>query len=83
MERQFHARARGAHPATGPASVARATDEPVLLEVASHYCCFTSKPPPSHDPWQEYNPERVKRSLAESAGAFHGMDTIRHKRPMI
>jgi hypothetical protein len=61
---------------------ARATGQPVVLEVNGHSYRLMPQPRTAREIWSNYDPECVKRALAESAGAFKGMDTERLKREL-
>lgn len=56
---------------------ARAAGQPVVLEVNGYSYRFLAQPQAVGDPWRDYDPARVKRALAESAGSLKGIDRDR------
>lgn len=61
---------------------AQVAGQPVVIEVNGHSYRLSPQPHAVDDPWKDYDPERAKRALAESAGALKGMDTERLKREL-
>lgn len=55
-------------------AAAREAGVPVVLEVDGHAYRFTSQPPTEEDIWKDYDPEKARAALAESAGALKGVD---------
>jgi hypothetical protein len=54
---------------------AHAAGVPVVLEVDGHAYHVSPEPDASQDdPWKDYNPEKARAALAESAGALERVD---------
>ncbi len=61
---------------------ARASGEPVVVEVGDHSYEFTPCERANDDIWENYDPERVLKALQASAGALAGVDTEKLKRDL-
>ncbi len=54
---------------------ARLAGQPVVLEVNGHTYRFSpQKHSGQDDPWKDYDPQRARTALAESAGALKAVD---------
>jgi len=56
-------------------SEAQLAGQPVVLEVNGHAYRFTPQARSiQDDPWKDYDPQRARTALAESAGALQAVD---------
>ena len=53
---------------------AREAGVAVVLEVDGYAYRFTPQPPAKEDIWKDYDPEKVREALRQSAGALRGID---------